>query len=175
MIIKADDLLNIPEFEGISADVLQQKLEAVEDLIRSYTNNNFQNRYIRLNGSSDGCLYGFHPFLKVNDTVQITESPNNGLYVIKEIDSDNNTITLDRDLYPVDNNRVTKVEYPAAIIGGVINLLIWDVQNRDKVGIQSETLSRHSVTYFAQDDNNQVLGYPAALLGFLKPYIKARF
>jgi hypothetical protein len=53
--------------------------------------------------------------------------------------------------------------------------MIWEVQNRSKVGIQSETLSRHSVTYFAQDASNQLMGYPVTLLGFLKPYIKARF
>lgn len=175
MIIKANDLLNMSEFTGMSAEVLQQKLDSIEDLIRSYTNNNFQNRCIRTEGSSDGCFYGFHPFLQVGDTVQITESPNNGLYVIQTIDPDERTITLDRDLYPVDRNRMTKVEYPAAVIGGVINLLIWDVKNRDKVGIQSETISRHSVTYFSQDGENQVMGYPTVLLGFLKPYIKARF
>jgi hypothetical protein len=70
---------------------------------------------------------------------------------------------------------MTKVEYPASIVDGVINLLQWDVQNRQKVGIQSETLSRHSVTYFAQDEGNQLMGYPSTLLGFLKPYCKARF
>ena len=46
---------------------------------------------------------------------------------------------------------------------------------RDKVGIKSETLSRHSVTYYDQDAGNQVMGYPASLMGFLSPYIKARF
>ena len=46
---------------------------------------------------------------------------------------------------------------------------------RPKTGVKSETLSRYSATYFDQDANNQVMGYPVALLGFLKPYIKARF
>jgi hypothetical protein len=50
----------------------------------------------------------------------------------------------------------------------------WEVNNRGKVGIKSETLSRHSVTYFDQDASNQMMGYPAALLGCLKPYRKAR-
>ena len=48
-------------------------------------------------------------------------------------------------------------------------------KNRPKTGIKSETLSRHSVTYFDQDANNQVMGYPVTLLGFLKPYIKVDF
>ena len=95
--------------------------------------------------------------------------------MVKTIDRVNKTMTLDADLYDAEYNLVTKVEYPDAIVDGVINLMQWEVQNRSKVGIQSETLSRHSVTYFAQDANNQLMGYPVTLVGFLKPYIKARF
>jgi hypothetical protein len=84
-------------------------------------------------------------------------------------------MTLDSALIDAEYNLVTKIEYPDAIVEGVVNLMIWEVQNRSKVGIQSETLSRHSVTYFAQDASNQLMGYPVTLLGFLKPYIKARF
>lgn len=84
-------------------------------------------------------------------------------------------IRVDVDLYKYPENLVTKVEYPADIKAGLLELLKWDVKNRPKTGIKSETLSRHSVTYFDQDANNQVMGYPVTLLGFLKPYIKARF
>ena len=79
---------------------------------------------------------------------------------------------------PVNNEaRVlcTKVEYPADIKMGVINLMKWDKENRSKVGVQSETISRHSVTYFNMDGDNSSLGYPKSLTGFLKPYMKARF
>ena len=82
---------------------------------------------------------------------------------------------MNKTLYDENNILLTKVEYPVSIKMGVINLLKWEVSNRKKVGIQSESLSRHSVTYFSQDANNQVLGYPTSLLGFLKPYMKARF
>ena len=44
-----------------------------------------------------------------------------------------------------------------------------------KVGIASESISRHSVTYVDQTGTNTVMGYPVALMGFLKPYKKARF
>ena len=70
---------------------------------------------------------------------------------------------------------VLKVEYPADIKMGVINLMKWDKENRSKVGVQSETISRHSVTYFNMDGDNSSLGYPKSLTGFLKPYMKARF
>ena len=66
-------------------------------------------------------------------------------------------------------------EYPMDVKMGTIQMLIWDLDNRGKVGIQSETLSRHSVTYYNLDGNTSSMGYPVALLGFLKPYMRARF
>ena len=51
----------------------------------------------------------------------------------------------------------------------------WDLDNRDKVGIASETISRHSVTYFSMDGDNSIMGFPKSLMGFLTPYKKARF
>jgi hypothetical protein len=66
-------------------------------------------------------------------------------------------------------------EYPMDVKMGVVNMLNWDLENRNKVGIQSETISRHSVTYFNMDGDNSTMGFPKALLGFLKPYMKARF
>ena len=82
---------------------------------------------------------------------------------------------VDRELFSVPYNLVTKIEYPADVQEGVINLLIWETENRQKVGIKSETLSRHSTTYYDLDADNQVMGYPVSLLGFLRPYMKARF
>lgn len=66
-------------------------------------------------------------------------------------------------------------EYPMDIKMGVVNLLKWDLENRDKVGIASEAISRHSVTYFNMDGDNSLMGYPRSLMGFLKPYMRARF
>lgn len=66
-------------------------------------------------------------------------------------------------------------EYPPDIKMGIVNMLKWDLENRDKVGIASETISRHSVTYFDMNGDNSTMGFPKALLGFLKPYMRARF
>ena len=177
MIVNADELMIMPEFENVDRTVIVRKLKAIENMVRSYTNNTFQNRTKRFNAASSNSILCdcSADYFKIGDTVQITDSINNGLYVITHIDPANHTITLDGELYDSDNNTVTKVEYPDAIIDGAINLMLWEVHNRDKVGIQSETLSRHSVTYFAQDANNQLNGYPVALVSFLKPFTKARF
>lgn len=67
------------------------------------------------------------------------------------------------------------IEYPADIKLGAINLLKWEMEMRDKTGVASETISRHSVTYQGRDASNMVNGYPAELMGFLKPYMKAQF
>lgn len=175
MIVSVDKVMKLPEFVGQTESVIAEKLDAVELLIRAYTNNNFQNRYVRFTAASLGNrLFGTSDFLKVGDTVQISQSKvNDGLYAITEIGDD--FIRVNKDLYRYSDNLVTKVEYPADVRSGVIDLLKWEIKNRQKVGIKSETLSRYSVTYYDQDANNQVMGYPVALLGFLKPYIKARF
>lgn len=175
MIVSVEDLIQYPAFRGLDEDILKEQLDAVEILVRKYTNNNFQNRNIRFIGSSEGkVLNGVSPFLKVGDTVQISESGvNDGLYIVTALDD--STTTVDKNLYTVESNMVTKIEYPPAVRMGVINLMTWEVEHRSKIGIKSETLSRHSVTYFDLDANNQVMGYPVSLLGFLDLYKKARF
>lgn len=175
MIIPVEELLAMPEFSGKPKEALKRKLNAVEHLIRSYTNNNFQNRNIRFQGSSSGdTVTGHAQYMKAGDTVQISQSMvNDGLYLITEIAD--GYIRLDAELFEAPENLVTRVEYPADVREGVIELMIWETKNRQKVGIKSETLSRHSVSYYDQDADNQVMGYPVSLLGFLKPYMKARF
>lgn len=175
MIVDVMRLMKLPEFQNTDEGVVKQRLEGLENLIRAYTNNNFQNRAIRFEASSlDDRLFGACPYIKVGDTVEITKSQvNDGLYVAKELDT--NIVRLDRPMFQTTYNLVTKVQYPADIVQGIINLMKWEQTNRDKVGIKSETLSRYSVAYFDQDASNQVMGYPVSLMGFLKPYMKARF
>lgn len=66
-------------------------------------------------------------------------------------------------------------EYPMDVKMGVIALLKWELENREKAGIQSETISRHTVNYLNLDHYNAAAGYPKSLMGFLAPYKKARF
>ena len=155
--------------------VLEAKLQALELSIRGYTHNNFQQRNIRtVCPVMAQKLYTAYPHFKVGDTVQISQSIfNDGVYTIKGIVDD--MIELDKPLLDENQVLVTKVEYPADVKMGVVNMLKWDLANRDKVGIQSETISRHSVTYFNMDGDNSTMGYPKSLLGFLKPYKCARF
>lgn len=156
-------------------EVLEGKLQALELLIRKYTNNNFQQRHIRFQCPAiSKKLYLTTALLSVGDTVQITNSMYcDGVYCVKNME--NEFVELDRPLIDEPCVVVTKVEYPMDVKMGVLNMLKWDLENRDKVGIQSETLSRHSVTYFNMDGSNSSMGFPKSLLGFLVPYRKARF
>lgn len=153
---------------------LKRKIAAIENLIRDETNNNFQKRQMRFYApsSGDGAIIGDSPFIEAGDTVEINESVNEGIYTVEETGS--GIIKLDRKLYAAGRNMVTKVVYPDAVRDGVLNLLQWELNMRSKTGIKSETLSRHSVTYFDMDAANSINGYPASLMGFLEPYYKAR-
>lgn len=174
MIVSVDKLMqNIDT--TLDYKVIKDKLLALELLVRKYTNNNFQQRNTRKE-----CvimaqkLYMQKSIFKVGDTVQISETQyNDGVYTVLSIDE--NMIELNETLIDEAHALVTLVKYPADVQQGVINLMKWDLENRDKVGIASETISRHSVTYFNMDGDNSIMGFPKSLMGFLTPYKKARF
>lgn len=175
MIVSAETLIAMDEFKDMDKDSLTMKLEAIENLIRAYTNNNFQNRNMRIDAAiEDGIVCGKCPYFAEGDTVQISQSMvNDGLYVIEEITEQG--FTVDKPVYDQEANTITKVIYPPDIQKGVVDLMAWEKDQRSKVGVKSETISRYSVTYYDQDANNQVMGYPVSLLGFLEPYMKPRF
>ena len=153
-------------------DLITTKMEAIEAVIRAYTNNNFQQRSVRFVGrSEDSCVYGSPRFFTVGDTVQISESGvNDGLYVVTAIHDDR--IEVDKHLMPVGVNLVTKIKYPADVIQCAVDLFKWKQTMGDKVGVKSETLSRHSVTY--EDSATLYMGYPVGILNGLNLHRKAR-
>lgn len=166
MIISVAELRELCPSEDKSDKELRGKLEALETLIRKYTNNNFQARNFRTVGNiRNGELIFDTTHFKVGDTFQISKSRyNEGLYVYGE----------KHELYDEDNVLITKVIYPPDVVTGVVNMFKWDEQNRAKVGIKSESLSRYSVTYY-DIESNSVMGYPSGLVAFLKPYMRAKF
>lgn len=168
------ELKAMSDFSSVDDDVLERKIKAIELAIRGYTNNNFQNRNIRIIcKSSSGILVGSNDYLKVGDTVEISQSKfNDGLYTITAISD--TSITLNVTLYDADFNLVTKTSYPADILEGSLSMLKWGIDNADKVGVASESLSRHSTTYFNMDSGNTVSGYPISVMGFCVPYMKAK-
>lgn len=175
MIVSVEQLRSYGDFSAYTDEQLKDRLDALESLIRSYTNNNFQNRNIRVYCSSkDNVLQCDTRFFKVGDTIQISNSKvNDGLYVIDSIYEDG--LMLDGSIFDVANQTVTKIEYPKAVVNTVVDLLQWELQYGSKRGIQSESIGRHSVTYVSQTDENSLGGYPRALFNALRQYQKARF
>ena len=164
-----------------SDDMLKARIQAIEDLVRAYTNNNFMVRTLRTvaSATADHSLLvkdnGSTVPFKSGDTLQITGSDlQQDMLVTVECVHDG-TIFVSEDLQEEESIVITKVVYPPAVKMGAVNLLKWDLERREKVGVQSETISRHSVTYFNMDAGNSTMGFPSSMLGFLKPFKKARF
>jgi hypothetical protein len=169
---KAKSLVSFPD--SWTDEKIKMKLLAVEQTIRAYTNNNFQNRGYRL---EDVCIRAgvfmseaLIPF-NVDDTVQVSESRyNSGLFTVSEVED--LAFMVNEDTRDEDDVLVTKIEYPADVIDCCVNLIEWEVNNRGKVGIKSETLSRHSVTY--EDSASMFRGYPKGILSAVSHYRKVR-
>ena len=170
MIISIDELKSYSDLSNVPDAELTMMCEGIEDFITKYTNNNFVVRNTSfVTPITDGRLETVSPLVKVGDTVLITNSTyNDGVYTV--IDTDG---TLNKDLLDDDNNKVTLVKYPPAIKLGVVKLLQYNAKMDSKVGISSESISRHSVSY-AQPSSDAVCGYPSSLMSFLKPFMKAR-
>ena len=172
MIITVTDLKKQVDCGTDTDDLIIAKLEAIEAVIRQYTNNNFQQRGVRFAGRSSGMkVYGEPQFITIGDTVQISCSGvNDGLYEVTEVGAD--YVQMDKFLHTVDFNLVTKVKYPADVVQCAIDLFKWKRNMGEKVGIKSETISRHSVTY--EDSATLYMGYPTGILNGLSLHKKAR-
>ena len=159
--------------------VLEGKLQALELLIRAYTNNNFQVRAFRAVAvavaAEHKLLFNSPVPFKVGDTLQLSESDFMPGELVTVASVSDDAVTVKEELTDESGVVVTKVKYPMDVKMGVVNLMKWELDNREKVGVASETISRHSVTYVDQTGDNTIMGYPVALMGFLKPYRKARF
>lgn len=174
MILSVEKAKSLITFPGWTDEKIEMKLKAVEQTIRAYTNNNFQNRGIRVQACIRAGVFMSESLIPFSDgdTIEISESRlNKGLFSV-DIVTDDTTFMVNEDTRDEDDVLVTKVEYPADVVNCCVELMEWAVNFAGKVGIKSETLSRHSVTY--EDSATMFMGYPASLLGCLKPYRKAR-
>ena len=178
MILSVDELKKYITTEDDDS-TLEAKLQALELLIRAYTNNNFQIRAFRAVAvavaEGNKLLFNSTVPFKVGDTLQITESDFMQDELVTVLSVDDSSITVSGDLSDESGVVVTKVKYPMDVKMGIVNLMKWELDNREKVGVASESISRHSVTYVDQTGDNTIMGYPVALMGFLKAYRKARF
>ena len=95
------------------------------------------------------------------------------LFLLFPIASANDeSFTVEEDVHDESDVLVTKIHYPEDVVDIAITLLEWSINLGSKVGIKSETLSRHSVTY--EDSGTLFNGYPVGILNGLQLYRKAR-
>lgn len=156
--------------------VLEARLKAIEIKVRNHTHSNFQDRDFRREADIVGGVFMVDALTPFNpgDTVQVSQArQSKGLYTVDEVTD--STCTVKEPVPDEKDVLVTKVVYPDDVKMGVVELIRWEMNNREKVGIQSETISRHSVSYVQQNDSNTLKGYPKSLMGFLDGYHKARF
>lgn len=176
MIISVSEARGFVAFpESWTDKQIERKLKAIERTIRSYTNNNFQDTEYRSTADIIGGIFvvkALCPF-KANDTVNINYGKNKGVFTVTE--ATETTFAVKEDVVDETEVLVTKVVYPADVIDCCLNLLEWEINFRAKVGVQSETLSRHSVTYVQQTGDNTIEGYPVSIMSGLRKYKKARF
>ena len=177
-------ILNVSELKQYitteeTDQVLEATLHGLEILIRAYTNNNFQIRAFRAVAvavaEGNKLLFNSPVPFKVGDTLQLTESdfmPGELVTVVTVADG---SVTVKEELTDESGVVVTKVKYPNDVKMGIVNLVKWELEHRDKVGVASESIGRHSVNYIDQTGANTIMGFPVSLMGFLKPYRKARF
>ena len=174
-------IITLENAKFLNPKVTQSWLDGIESAIRELTNNNFQVPAMRVQGLEfyDGkiVLKKGNIGLKENDTIQVSGSAvNDGVYTIKNVE--NNALILDNDIVIARDEPlscVTFVRYPSDIKLGVEKLLEYDAKMGHKIGIKSEMLSRHSVSYFDQNASESIAGYPAALMKFLENHRKLRW
>ena len=79
-------------------------------------------------------------------------------------------------LFDDDFNRVTLVRYPSDVIEGAVGILKYEESKpKEKAGIASETISRHSVSYAQAAQSGPFAGYPPEVTAFLKPHMRPWF
>lgn len=187
MIISIEELKKHIQTD-VSDEELEDKLQALELMIREYTNNRFhQIPPVRIRADVVGGVFAsdYIPF-KVGDTVQVTmgdKAIDCGIYTVKEVSGD--TFTVNEPVEDMWSIKVTKVQYKMDVKMGVINIMKWMLRNeaasegdKSKKDIQSETISRHSVTYVTdatEADIDEKFGVPKKKIAFLKHYVKGRF
>lgn len=174
-------IISLEDAQKIDKNATQEYCDGLETMVRVSTNNNFQNIRFRCSGlvlSDDEIRVskGRLDIFKVGDTIEINDSHfNDGLYTVLEVADD--VLKIDREFIAEVSTKaiLTKISYPADVLAGIKKLIQYDSKMSGKIGVKSESISRHSVTYYDVTASESQEGYPATLLGFLKKYKKLRW
>lgn len=173
-------IVTLTDAQKVNPDITKIELDAIEQQVRTLTNNNFHNRNKRITGlrfNETGLMLVYEAKgFEIGATIEINNSRyNDGVYTIINVDSEQITFDKATTYEYAPDAMMTKVEYPADIVVGVIKLLKYEQKMATKIGIKSETVSRMSTTYFDVNSADNVEGLPASVWSFLKKYKKLRW
>ena len=173
MLMTADELKKLVETDESDLK-LSMRLSAIEQSIRSYTNNSFIVRGTLQKASVlGGVLTAEADDFGKGDTIELfyTEK-SDGLYIVEEVISPC-MYRLSPEC-PDAEGKVALVKYPDDVKFGAAMMIEHDISREGCDGVASETISRHSVTYATATEGNTIMGYPMKLTSFLKPYRRIR-
>ncbi len=176
MILTVKELKSQVDCGNMTDAAICSHLTAIESIIRKYTHNNFQVKQIRFECAvENGVIQGSSLYVKIGDTLEITQSPlNRGLCTVTE--KNDKTLTVDAPVFDCPHNRFTLVRYPADVKQCAVNMFSWKLEFGGKIGIksESETLSRHSESVTYEDSSSLYMGYPKGIMNALSLHVKAR-
>ena len=177
-------ILTLSEAQNINKTITQLELDAYENTIRELTNNKFHHGFIKNSNLafthdsiiSSEELVGY----RVGDTVEIINTKfNNGLWLIEKVVDDYilKIVTDDKQMTESTGETavVFKIEYPADIKIGLLEVIKYKTKMANKIGIKSERISRTSVTYHDVSATDNTEGIPSSYWSFLDKYRKLRW
>ncbi len=160
--------------DKFSDEELRDQLDALEFTIRACTRNKFHIRGKDFEGTSTGgkSLLTSSARVKVGDRVELVDEFNQPVLAFVEAISPL-AVVFDKTL-PEGKLKCYPVAYPPDVVTGVAKMVAYQALRDAKLGIKSETVGRHSVSFGVDSSIEGLAGYPAELTGFLAHYRRAR-
>lgn len=173
-------IISLQEAHDIDPNITTWDLKAYETQVRGLTNNNFQHPHIRMTniGLVGDKIIAPKEFIgfKLGDTIEIYNSKfNDGLYAVESVSAYELTVDADFVSEVTIQGGVAKIDYPADIKAGLLNVIRYNQKMGDKVGVKSESVARMSTTYFDVSNTDNVEGIPSSQWAFLNKYKKIRW
>ncbi|MFL2134934.1 hypothetical protein ACEN33_00695 [Ruoffia sp. FAM 24228] len=173
-------MLKLLDAKKIDKSITQDDIDALEQKVRTLTNNKFHHKHIKnrnLSFFDNGIItadeiIGF----KVGDRVEIVGTKfNDGLYNIISVSK--NILTVDSEFIDSTDRGafVVKIDYPVDIANSLKEIIRYQAKMANKTGVKTERVSRTSVTYHDVNSSDNVEGIPSSYWSFIRKYRKIRW
>lgn len=173
-------MLKLLDAMKIDKSITQADLDALEQKVRTLTNNKFHHSHIKNHNlalmdnqiiTTDE-LIGF----KEGNRIEIVGTKyNDGLYNIIAVDD--HTITVNADFILETNKEafVVRIDYPVDLANSLKEIIRYQTKMANKTGVKTERVSRTSVTYHDVNSTDNIEGIPSSYWSFIRKYRKIRW